>query len=403
MSGDSNKGLCRRSRPSAADCLRHVWLQRRSPPPKPQPRPQPSPKQELDVAKDNLRLFVERWSEHPNSPYIFDNQAHEITCLMNCERSSIGGCSPSPRSSLGSSPDVVFDEDDLAPPPIKDNNFLASRYNPVERRASDSNCFLHKRHDVFVRKNLAEEIKKLSDHLYMLSTMNTDLANNNNSAKELDKNVTQAKSFTKEETATPNGFKKQTKSTVSRTITNGDACSTEKKIFTSRSSHKISTSFLTERDHDRPMTSKMPWAKSATTRSKKLTTSSRDVPDQPTERRNSFFQEFDKRRDKIDKLVNGTENGRQLPYRRGDENNAHRTKDLLLHLLEKWGETETEGERTAGGTSNGGRHQSISLEWSPSNQLAHNSMSSLHAFFQRQTSDEKTQRKKVTTNMESSK
>lgn len=403
VSGDSNKGLCRRSRPSAADCLRHAWLQRRSPPPKPQPRPQPSPKQELDVAKDNLRLFVERWSEHPNSPYIFDNQAHEITCLMNCERSSIGGCSPSPRSSLSSSPDVVFDEDDLTPPPIRENNFLSSRYNPVERRASDSNCFLHKRHDVYVRKNLAEEIKKLSDHLYMLSTMNTDLANNNNSAKELDKNVTEEKSFTSEEKKIPNGFKKQTKSTLSRTITNGDACTAEKRIFTSRSSHKISSTFLTEKDHDRPMTSKMPWAKSATTRSKKLTTSSRDVPDQPTDSRNTFFQEFDKRREKIDKLVNGTENGRQLPYRRGDENNAHRTKDLLLHLLEKWGDAESEGERTAGGTSNGGRHQSISLEWSPSNQLAQNSMSSLHAFFQRQTSDEKTQRKKVTTNIESSK
>lgn len=288
-------------------------------------------------------------------------------------------------------------------PPVREN-FLTARYNPVERRASDSSCFLHKRHDVFVRKNLAEEIKKLSDRLYMLSTMNTDLANNNNSAKELDKNLkTESKSFTKEEKKLPNGFKKEAKSTLSRTITNGDACSTEKRIFTSRSSHKISSTFLSDKDHDIPMTSKMPWAKSSTTRSKKLTTSSRDVPDQPIDRRNTFFEEYDKRREKIDKLVNGTENGRQLPYRRGDENNPHRTKDLLLHLLEKWGETETEGERTAGGTSNGGRHQSISLEWSPTNQLAQNSMSSIQAFFQRQTSDEKTQKKTVTTNIKTSK
>lgn len=385
------------SRPGATECLRHRWLARRQPPPVPQPTPQAA-KHELDVAKDNLRLFVERWSEHPNSPYVFDNQAHEITSLANgnCERSSIGGCSPSPRSSLSSSPDIVFDEDDLEPPPLKEPTFLAPRYNPVERRASDSSCFLHKRQDVLVRKNLAEEIKKLSDHLYMLSTMNTDLANNNNSMKEMDKNITETKSVKEEKL--PNGFKKETK--LTRTVTNGDATTKERRIFTSKSTNKISSTFLTEREPEKPMTSKMPWVKSSSNnKPKRVTAMSRDVPDQPVEVRNSFFQEFDKRREKIDKLVNGSENGRQLPYRRGDENNAHRTKDLLLHLLEKWGETEeVEAERTAGGTSNGGRHQSISLEWSPSNQLGQTSMSSLHAFFQRQTSDEKTQRKKVTTN-----
>lgn len=394
MLGISNKGLCRRSRPSATECLRHRWLVRRTPvKTEPQPPPTPSPKHELDVAKDNLRNFVERWSEHPNSPYVFDNQAHEITCLINgCERSSIGGCSPSPRSSLGSSPDIVFDEDDLEPPPLRDSSGLAPRYNPVERRASDSTCFLHKKQDVLVRKNLAEEIKKLSEHLYMLSTMNTDLANNNN-MKELDKNVSETKEYMEEKI--PNGFKKESRTTVTKTVTNGDASINTKRLYTSKSTHKISSTFLTDREPEKPMTSKMPWVKSA--RPKRVTNLSRDVPDQPVDKRNTFFQEFDRRREKIDKLVNGTENGRQLAYRRGDENNAHRTKDLLLHLLEKWGESEdVEAERTAGGTSNGGRHQSISLEWSPSNQLAQNSMSSLHAFFQRQTSDEKTQRKKLT-------
>ncbi|XP_068622957.1 myosin light chain kinase, smooth muscle-like [Battus philenor] len=381
------------SRPSATECLRHRWLVKRPQVKKDKPRPQTSPKHELDVAKDNLRLFVERWGEHPNSPYVFDNQAHEIICLVNgnCERSSVGGCSPSPRSSLSSSPDIIFDEDDLEPPPLRDPTPLTQRYNPVERRASDSSCFLHKKQDVLVRKNLAEEIKKLSDHLFMLSTMSTDLVNNN-SFKEFDKNVTESKTATKEEKKLTNGFKTESKSTFSKTMTNGDANKTERKVFTSKSSNKINSTFLTEREQEKPMTSKMPWAKSA--RSKRLTNMSRDVPDQPIDRRSTFFEEFDKRREIIGKLVNGSENGRQLPYRRGDENNAHRTKDRLLHLLEKWADSEVEGERTAGGTSNCGRHQSISLEWSPSNQLAQNSMSSLHAFFQRQTSDEKKQRKK---------
>lgn len=385
------RGLCRRSRPSATECLQHKWLTKKSPAKaQPQPRPEPSPKQELDVAKDNLRLFVERWGEHPNSPYVFDNQAHEITCLTNCERSSIGGCSPSPRSSLSSSPDGVFDEDDLEPPPLREHT-STTRYNPVERRASDSSCFLHKKHDVLVRKNLAEEIKKLSDHLFMLSTMNTDLTNNN-SMKELDKNVKETKEIKEERL--PNGFKKEFKSSMTKSLTNGDASKKDKRIFTSKSTTKISSTFLTEREPERPMTSKMPWVKS--TRSKRVTAMSRDVPDQPVELRNSFFHEFDKRREKIDKLVNGSGNGRQLPYRRGDENNAHRTKELLLHLLQKWGETEeVEAERTAGGTSNGGRHQSISLEWSSSNQIAQNTMSSIHAYYQRQISDDKAQKKKT--------
>ncbi|CAG9571682.1 unnamed protein product [Danaus chrysippus] len=384
------------SRPGATECLRHPWLIKRNTKKDVPKKISQSPKHELDVAKDNLRLFVERWSEHPNSPYVFDNQSQEIICLVNAERSSIGGCSPSPRSSLSSSPDMVFDEDELDPPPLRDPKHT-TRYNPIERRASDSSCFLHKKQDIFVRKNLAEEIKKLSDHLFMLSTMNTDLANNN-STNEIDKNVTESKTLSKDEKIITNGY--QNDRNITRSLTNGNT-SSDKKIFMSKSSHRVNSSFLTEKESVKPMTSKMPWVKS--TRSKRLTTTSRDVPEQPIDKRSTFLEEFDRRRDKIDKLVNGQENGRQMPYRRGDENNAHRTKDLLLHLLEKWGETDgMEGERTAGGTSTSGRHQSISLEWSQSNQLAQNSISSLQAFFKRQSSDEKVQ-KNITSNITNSK
>lgn len=394
-----------RARPTARECLGHRWLARRSPPPvSPSATPHiitvtPKPeKQELDVAKDNLKLFVERWSEHPNSPYVFDNEAHEITLLANGERSSIGGCSPSPRSSLSSSPDI-FDEEDLRPPTFREFNPV--RYNPVTRRASDSTCFLHKRADVLVRKNLAEEIKKLSDHLFMLSTMNTDLSkNNNNSVKEPNKNVDETKTITKEDKKLTNGFKKEAKTTVTKTLSNGTGDGKQNKLVTSKSSHKVTSTFF-KNEPNKPVTSNMPWAKSS--RSKKITTSSRDVPDQPTDRRNSFLDVFDKRREKIDKFVNGTETiaTRQLPYRRGDDNNAHRTKDLLLRLLEKWGESEeSEAERSVGGTSANQRHQSISFEWSPSTELAQNSMSSLHAFYQRQSSDEKKQRKKVSTTVQ---
>lgn len=34
---------------------------------------------ELKATKDNLKSFIERWEEHPNSPYVFDTDAHCIS------------------------------------------------------------------------------------------------------------------------------------------------------------------------------------------------------------------------------------------------------------------------------------------------------------------------------------
>ncbi len=100
----------------AEACLHHRWLRRKAPPPPPKPAtpapaPTPTPvvtppedkpevnnnspaeedKNEAVVAKDadeagklagakdNLRTIVERWTEHPDSPYIFDTTAHTIS------------------------------------------------------------------------------------------------------------------------------------------------------------------------------------------------------------------------------------------------------------------------------------------------------------------------------------
>lgn len=34
---------------------------------------------ELTATKDNLKSFIERWEEHPNSPYVFDTDANRIS------------------------------------------------------------------------------------------------------------------------------------------------------------------------------------------------------------------------------------------------------------------------------------------------------------------------------------
>ena len=91
----------------AEACLHHRWLRRKTPTPTPAPKPPPPVKQpelevevevnnnsaavedknkssssssgKLDGTKDNLKTIVERWSEHPDSPYIFDTAAHTIS------------------------------------------------------------------------------------------------------------------------------------------------------------------------------------------------------------------------------------------------------------------------------------------------------------------------------------
>ena len=74
----------------AKECRDHPWLakkyivsvqqqiERTSTIQKPQasihrvPRVQANSMDELDMTKDNLKLFVERWREHPDSPYLID-------------------------------------------------------------------------------------------------------------------------------------------------------------------------------------------------------------------------------------------------------------------------------------------------------------------------------------------
>lgn len=186
---------------TAAQCLTHPWLRRKptstttatATTANKATKPRQS---ELDVAKDNLKYFVERWNEHPNSPYVFDVNCHTISpCLsvgdihhLRASSPSMNGCSPSPCASLSS----LSDPDDIDSPPISPRTKFINRFqhfennSPIpspksnqldvlqsfERRASDSSCLI-RQNDVVSRINLAEEIKKLSDKLFKMANFQT--------------------------------------------------------------------------------------------------------------------------------------------------------------------------------------------------------------------------------------
>lgn len=136
---------------TAEECLNHEWLKRK------QTIPQRTPS--MDVTKDNLKQFVERWNEHPNSPYIFEiNSTEQFEVQRSNSSHSLVCESPSPCESLASLSNSETEGDNLLGLPSVDSM----------RRASDSNCFV-KTQDITERISLAEEIRKLSDKLFELS------------------------------------------------------------------------------------------------------------------------------------------------------------------------------------------------------------------------------------------
>ena len=144
-----------RKRASARQCREHRWLGRRrataAPPRRPEPVASTSAGHELDVTKDNLRLFVERWREHPDSPY-------SIEAPLDRRRASasLRGHSPSPCGSVCSSSGESQSPDA--------GSSLLTVPVALERRASEGRADKPKI-DPASQILLAEEIIRLSEHL----------------------------------------------------------------------------------------------------------------------------------------------------------------------------------------------------------------------------------------------
>ncbi|KAL0272720.1 UNVERIFIED_CONTAM: hypothetical protein PYX00_005583 [Menopon gallinae] len=192
---------------TATQCLSHPWLRRKPAPIKQQP-PVTAQQSDLDLAKDNLKFFVERWNEHPNSPYLFDTSYQTISpCVsfnskqgLRSRTPSSSGCSPSPCGSISSLLDSPCQSPPMTPktnflstemggntPTISPKSYYLERLQHFDRRASDSSCLVRNATDVVSRINLAEEIKKLSDKLLKINRL--QLMQNRTDSTDFDSNL----------------------------------------------------------------------------------------------------------------------------------------------------------------------------------------------------------------------
>ncbi|KAK4881525.1 hypothetical protein RN001_004844 [Aquatica leii] len=309
-------------RMSAEDCLNHSWLIRRTSP----------ESSHMDVAKDNLRLFVERWNEHPNSPYVFESSSHIITpCHNTLQMSeslhSLEGMSPSPCGSLGSS----VDSDEMFPQNLtlhhEDNLFVPQ--SDYFRRASEGTC-IGKGIDVAERLNLADEIRKLTDKLFQLSTMPE--FNTNTTIRTVSSSIQ-----------------------INKNTNNTNSSISPKITITSPKLKEIGTN------------GEVPWRRSKN----RLTNKSRDVPLADRFESKSLKKEFDS------DFLYFMDGKTSLSAQQSStiENTVNGTKDMLLKLLEQWDGPQAPSRPIP-------RHGSISTEWSETESLGQKGISSLNMFFQ---------------------
>lgn len=236
--------------------------------------------QPLVSSKENLKMFIERWEEHDNSPYMFDSNTSLILPVHDYGKNSSSGfssrgCSPSPCESLSSNTelyqnggDIISSNDDhpidtttiqnakvdietklnSKPPAQKElfdrpasscslNQQNKEYLQSFDRRHSDSNYVVNHSNDLD-KLNLAEEIKKLSDRLLMLSSINDELIeynkrfNDNNNNNE--NSIENTKPITAHTNSTNNDIKK---SQIMKNIKNTNISNS----FTSNSMNKKSS------------------------------------------------------------------------------------------------------------------------------------------------------------------
>lgn len=145
-------------------------------------------REELDMTKDNLRLFVERWREHPDSPYTIDSY-HSLPRNSRSrdhdESVSLRGHSPSPCDSLRSS----STQSEKVMDPVRDNYSTRLLSVPsfsltLERRASEGTAARNRR-DPASQIALAEEIIKLSEHLRSIAMSSPENEDDNGHVTEV--------------------------------------------------------------------------------------------------------------------------------------------------------------------------------------------------------------------------
>lgn len=354
------------------------------------------------------------------------NESREKLFPINATGTS-GCATPTPQHLFNEN----FDEFSGSQSSAQQQRSMKSYLHTFDRRNSDTTYLLGRRSSG-ERVNLADEIRKLSDHLFMLAEINTKLgdANNSSSGSTKEAAATESKSAKTETNSSSSSSKAQeapkwtsttrtSSSTSSRVTPLGLLNSSSSSTSSSSQSHslnkagqqKLSSSLSVRLQQSIEETPKLSngnadsWLKSQQqqsqmSRSVKSTVSTMSTSNaQSSSSSSSSSHVVQSSSSKISSsshnhvLSSESASSRRAKYRINQmsrdvpiglpdthqtvnlEEAANTTKDCLLHLLEKYNETKNRNPV--------GRHQSISVDSPVSDKLEYRSISSINAFFQR--------------------
>lgn len=386
---------------------------------------------QLLSTKVNLKSFIERWM-HPDSPIIIEESSTLSLPVQDTEKNtssgfSSRGCSPSPCESLssntelfnsGMSPDSAVPNDDFQP----DTDIKAPKEHferpgssasvdhqsktkqeylqSFDRRHSDSNYVINQK-STLEKINLAEEIKKLSDRLMVLTSINDELKEFN---KRFDNDIKSTVSATETiaqppakrsevlknmKTASFNCSSTKTEKIQSQLVHSKSLMTEEEEATSSRISTKSVVNDLTERlktldeipsmfenvAHRTTFTERSTFDQRLHSNSTSTSSSSSTSPctfgsaPWPITNRRTKFRVTQLSRD----VPIDSPNSHQTIFL---EEAANSTKDCLLQLLDKYNGKEMR-------ICNIRRHQSIAVGNGMTDNLEYHSMNSINTFFKR--------------------
>ncbi|XP_060654761.1 death-associated protein kinase related [Drosophila nasuta] len=331
---------------------------------------------------------------------------------------STSGCAtPTPQHLFNEN----FDEFSGSESSAQQQRSMKSYLHTFDRRNSDTTYLLGRRSSG-ERVNLADEIRKLSDHLLMLAEINTKLGDNNSTEPKATESSSTVNSVSQEGnkwTSTTRTNSTTSRATPRGVLNSASSSSSSQSQTHSKDGQKQKISSLSVRlqqsIEETPKlsngNSEQRWSQnSLRSKSAVSTMSTSNVKSSSSTHVQTTVSSSSKISSSSSSTINNNINNtsansssnhllsesassrrakfrinqmsRDVPIGLPDthqtvnlEEAANTTKDCLLHLLEKYNETKIRNPV--------GRHQSISVDWHVSDNLEYRSMSSINAFFQR--------------------
>lgn len=306
----------------------------------------------------------------------------------------------------------MFDRPDISTPTLKENKEYLQSF---DRRHSDSNYMIN--HNSSLEKmNLAEEIKKLSDRLLMLSCINNDLIDYNDRMSEKTVTTTAADNINSVNENPKPPLEKIEKSELLKNMKNAVLNENFSKSIKISESTKASVFMRSKNVHSNSsdvspiqtpsksvvsdLTKRLKSLDETPSLFKEMLNVSNVLEKQPinnvsvatsTGKNSQQASPFNNQHKSAPWSVTNrrtkfriTQLSRDVPIGSPDshqtiflEEAANTTKDCLLHLLEKYNGNES---RSSNGIR---RHQSISVGFGIADNLEYHSMNSINAFFKR--------------------